>query len=59
MNITSNLKPGFYLDPEPLARLLAEPIFRAIMAERELTAKCKEVEMNGGRETGRPENRPA
>lgn len=35
MNITSNLKPGQYLNPEPLARLLAEPIYQAIKAERE------------------------
>ncbi len=38
MNITSNLKPGQYLSPEPLTRLLAEPIYQAIKAEREQRA---------------------
>ena len=38
MNITSNLKSGQYLNPEPLGRLLAEPIYQAIKAKRELRA---------------------
>ena len=53
MNITSNLKPGQYLNPEPLIRLLAEPIYQAIKAERESGVDDEEDEGNGNRENGR------
>ena|GEM_PF-665919 len=35
MNVTSNLKPGLYLEPEPLARLLAPSVLERILKDKE------------------------
>lgn len=39
---TTNLKPGEYLDPEPLIRIIAPDIYKSILAEIE-----EELQLNG------------
>ena len=54
MNVTSNLKPGEFLDPGPFLNLIADSVYRALLAEQE--AHNSEVDSEDQIRNGEPDH---